>query len=98
MCKAAQKAMKRLEYGRLATLFLSLLRTEKLSGREKQDGTEKRDQHPSCICLGNYRDTSVSTFICIVIARSVFVLIALVPFSAIVVGIRQRWENHTSVY
>jgi hypothetical protein len=70
-----------------------------LSHREKQNrANSSRQQHNSGAPVRHARDMFVSTFICIVIAPSVFVIIALVPSSAIVVGIREHWENHASGY
>ena len=36
------------------------LRAEELSCRKKQDRTEKRNQNPSCVCLGNNRNLLIS--------------------------------------
>jgi hypothetical protein len=73
-----------------------------LGRTEKQNrANSSRQQHKSGASVGNTRDMTVSTSISILIflsPRWVLVVIALVPSFAIVVAIRQHWENHGSGY
>jgi hypothetical protein len=38
--------------------------TEKTPRREQQNGTHKRNQRPSCVCLGNHRNGFRPTCCC----------------------------------
>ena len=42
-----------------ARFLLGHLPTEEMSCRKKQNRTEKRNQNPSCICLGNRRNARI---------------------------------------
>ena|SRR5260370_39920548 len=68
------------------------LRTEELSCREKQDRTEKRNQNPSCVCLGNNRNLLVSLMLVVVAYPMMLVVVAprMVDSIVIVVGICER--------
>jgi len=49
--------------------------TEELSRRQEQDCTEKRNQHPYCVCLGNDRDLVPTILVTVVLAVIAFTVI-----------------------
>jgi hypothetical protein len=73
------------------TILFDRLLTEELSCRKEQDCTHKRNQNPSCVCLGNRRNVGIATTIVVVAP----------PMNApiiIVVGICQRGQDQGGDY
>jgi hypothetical protein len=67
---------------------------------KKQDRTEKRNQNPSCVCLGNNRNLLVSLMLVVVAYPMMLVVVAprMVDPIVIVVGICERGQDEGGGY
>jgi hypothetical protein len=75
-----------------ATALLGGLRTKKLSYREEQDRTNKRNQHDPCVCLRNHWHV-ILTILALTILITLTILTLTIP-----AGISQRGKNQDDRY
>ena len=83
-----------------ASFLLGHLPTEEVSCRKKQNRTEKRNQNPSCICLGNRRNARIPMTLVVVALPMMLVVVAppMVAPIVIAVGICQRGQDQGGGY
>jgi hypothetical protein len=77
------------------TVLFGHLPTEELSRRKKQYCTEKRNQNPPGVCLGNRRNARVPL---VGLPILIAIVYAAIAFTVIRAGIRQRRENQSGSY